>query len=111
MLTMRIQLRLYGICLHCMNWNNCFVYTIIRHLSYGWGTYPSWGSSNDLNANQIFNSKLIEAGGKALGNNTTYRSSSEDGVGAYCINFNGGHIDGWEKHYGGSLTAVAIAKF
>lgn len=77
----------------------------------GWGTYPSWGSSNDLNANQIFNSKLIEAGGKALGNNTTYRSSSEDGVGAYCINFNGGHIDGWEKHYGGSLTAVAIAKF
>lgn len=74
-----------------------------------WYDAPSWGA-NDSSANAAFNSKLTIAGGTQL-NPTTYRTSSEDGTGAYCVDFSSGNLIGWVKDYRDHLSSLAIAKF
>lgn len=73
-----------------------------------WSDTPSWGA-NDSSANAAFNSKLTIAGGTQL-NPTTYRTSSEDGIGAYCVNFSDGNLFGRVKDYN-NHSSLAIAKF
>ena len=57
-----------------------------------WNSYPSWGA-NIVAANTAFNNKLTTIGGTAFSAGY-YWSSSEDGIGVWCVNFGNGFLIG-----------------